>query len=389
MSTRWVWALLPPTLLSVCATWLIVTDSWALVGIEHVFGIPWADLVIHTATADCARLDPSWSLSSETCDPIGRTYNYPSIWVALYSGVGATMMNTGTFALIQAALFVLAIAGVSFAAVSKAANPLLVAVGLTVATFAPPTWLALERGNNEVLVFCLVTGSLLLMVQGRFTSSAVLIGIASVLKIYPIGGLSALLPNRVKSRTPLVASLIVTVVGGVAVVPDLKFVAAGTPQPTDGAFGASVLVRIEGLPFPRFLGILIFFTVTAMYIIAFKYLATRSCRNGIRNGVGAIQQDTTSTALLLLGGGPLVVAYILGSNFDYRLLLTTLLVAGLMRHYQFQFIRILVLMLVICLYGTYPAPPSVQYFADVLWVFLMPTVALLTLKCSKAFRSFD
>jgi len=141
---------------------------------------PFADLrtIPAAAASAAAGMDP---LLQNPFDPWGRPMNYPRLWVAVgeFIGPGRGVVILGAF----------------FAAVFSAACAWIVATQKTVAgavavflvAVSASTWLAIERGNNDLLVFGCVTLALYLPWRWR----GVFLGLAVVLKIFPLAAVFA------------------------------------------------------------------------------------------------------------------------------------------------------------------------------------------------------
>lgn len=83
----------PGVLLTVGAWMAGKIGSWAwLSGSDYI--PDFSDLRQITATADCIGSMEDWSLSSPTCDPNGRAYNYPTVWARLFALVGIGQSQT-------------------------------------------------------------------------------------------------------------------------------------------------------------------------------------------------------------------------------------------------------------------------------------------------------
>ena len=379
-------ALIPPAVVSAVAAILISTGSWIALGVEHAFGLPYADLRYQLATADCYRVNPDWSPHTPTCDPYGRPNNYPTPWIWLYASIGATESATNTFALIQMTLFVIALGGISWLTVTTSRNPTASALMVSLAACAPATWLALERGSTEVLIFFLVAASCLAFLKGSRWVAAVALGVATVLKFYPVGAGFVFWPKNRYSWGPLIAYVSVVISGLVLILADLRIILNQTPQPTGMAFGSSLFLRMHEVPFPRVLGVLIFFACVALYVVLLNRPGLAALRHKTTDFVRGLRSDRVAAALVIYGGGCFTAAYLLGTNYDYRLICVILLMAGLTHLWQFALAKWLLLFLALSVYGSFSAPDALEFAADVLWVVVAPAIGLLVFFASVGVR---
>ena len=380
-------ALIPSSLVFLIATWATITDSWHWLQVYHAFGATYADLRQVTATADCILSDASWSIASATCDPFGRGYNYPSLWARGFAVLGLGEAQTEAVAVAMVIVFALVVFVVSLLS-TYLVRPFVPIVSVTTAAVAPPTWLALERGNIDVFVFAAVVAGALLSLLHKSGLSAILFAIASVLKIYPLGAVLVLLRDRRRHPWSVGIFLALTTVGFALIVRELLLISERTPQPIASAFGAPVLLKTgwlrmdlpAGSLIPQLLGALIF--VGVLLLLMGLAARIKGISESVATAVQAISRDRISTTLVLSGGGPLILSYILSANFDYRLIFAIPLVAGLARVavQEINVIRVLLLALVIQLWLTYVTPILVQRLSDLLWMVLAPCVAFLLVR---------
>ena len=109
---------------------------------------------------------------------------------------------------------------------------------------SPAVMLAVERGNNDILIFCLLIVALgLLKEHGKARSLAYMaIGAASILKFYPIVAVASALRERPK-RAILVLSLVLgTFAAYIALTwKDVELISAAVPHSDSISYGRSVL----------------------------------------------------------------------------------------------------------------------------------------------------
>jgi hypothetical protein len=166
----WGIPFVPALILSGGVAWGTTIGSWAwLSGSDYQ--PDFSDLKQITATAGCASTDPSWSLASETCDPNGRAYNYPSIWARGFSALGLDLADTEWlgFSLFLILLVTVVLMGVLVRGAWGPTLPIqqrfFAATIWILSCVSAPYWLAIDRGNTDLLILAIVTLSCLLTIR--------------------------------------------------------------------------------------------------------------------------------------------------------------------------------------------------------------------------------
>jgi hypothetical protein len=114
-------------------------------------------------------------------DPWGRPYNYPEIWIYIFTFVGLIFDPYIFFGTLQLIIY-----PVMFWKISSFFNNLTSLLYFAALYFSPPILLLIERGNNDGLVFLIVLMATITtnqLLKGSFFSLAV------GLKLFPILGL--------------------------------------------------------------------------------------------------------------------------------------------------------------------------------------------------------
>jgi hypothetical protein len=164
---------------------------------RNCLGVPalspsFLDLRVITSAIECRErgYDP---LVENPCDSLRRPMDYPRMWLELARiGVGERTANlTGC---IEGVLF--------FASVFLFIGPVSLREGLCYAVVlcSPSVMLAVERGNNDIVIFALLCLSVFLLQHGppfRLLGYAGLL-FGGVLKLYPILAVAAVLKERPK-----------------------------------------------------------------------------------------------------------------------------------------------------------------------------------------------
>lgn len=160
-----------------------VTDMrqfWRGVLFVAAADVSFLDTRVWLSGLECHRLGYD-SLVDNPCDPWQRPMNYPRIWLAL-APTGLGQEATNTLGVAQALAFWTAVLLVT-GRLSRFGGTVLAAL-----LCSPTAMLLVERGNNDIVVFCLITASLVLVArsaQATRASGYALLLLAGVLKIYP------------------------------------------------------------------------------------------------------------------------------------------------------------------------------------------------------------
>jgi hypothetical protein len=242
----------------------------------HALGVPalepsFADTRVITTGWDCTRAGYD-VLRDNPCDPWGRPMNYPRLWTLpawLGFGEGATAALAVSFGL--AFLVVIVALAVS--------TP--VAIALLFGLASPSVLLALERGNNDLVVFAVVAWA------ARRRSWLALLT-AVVLKLYPLAAITSLPSWR--SRVLLLggsAAYFALTLG------DLAEINSATPHFASWSYGLQTTVS----------------TFAAVPVVAIAAIVI-----GMVAGRGKRLQSPIFTA----GAVIFLATYLLGPSWDYR-----------------------------------------------------------------------
>lgn len=280
--------------------------TWRLWGIP--FGYPpFMDARVITAGAIAERegLDP---MSSNPADVAQRKLNYPRVWQALYRvgvnehhGLALGLVFVGAFA-VGTMLFVREPGGWT--------------TGLLLAgIFSPAVMLGVERGNTDLLMFFLLAAAI--VAAERSTGLALAFVLAAFgLKLFPLAGLAVLLRRpREEAVRAIAIGLALVALYLLYNYSDLRAIRAGTPEGAWIAFGKDVIqLRLEFFRHP--------WAGEARWVAWGVVLAVIgwSARSGLRRKearlCAAVPMNLTA---FRVGAACYLGAFVLGSNFDYRL----------------------------------------------------------------------
>lgn len=314
-------------LLGVSALALSLIALFALLGYNQTWQLwniptmspPFADLRVITHGADSAAkgLDP---LISNPGDPWGRPLNYPRIWQSLYL---AGINKSHTIAL-GTAIIACFLAGVILILPNPSNKTLALTMG---ALISPATLLGIERANIDLLIFFLVCIAIYAARKSATAASAIII-LSTGLKLFPVFGLTLLL--RLQKRdfarhASIALAALSTYIA--AMWPELRLISKATPRATDLSYGINVAwMHMKNLD--HSLGLL---SLTASYglIILAVYLAIIACRRSSASGLDDRTGAPFSLDSFRAGAGIYIGTFLLGNNWDYRLMFLILVIPQL------------------------------------------------------------
>jgi hypothetical protein len=268
---------------------------------------PFADLRVITAADQALRegLDP---MRTNPGDPWGRPMNYPRVWL-LGARLGLTSSATPALA---ALLWFAGAAGLAW--VAHQARTRLAALVFALAVLSPVSWFALERANTDLVMFGLLAGAAAAL-ESRTKLAATLLAAAAALKLFPVFALAALASSGRRSArrlAGLVGALFAVYL--LLTLDDLALIAANTQHWPPISYGVALAPRwiADNLSLSREL------TLAAAYLACGGVFAAAA---GLRRRVRIDDtQAPASTAAFRIGASVYVGSFLLGSNFDYRLL---------------------------------------------------------------------
>ena len=304
---------------------------WGYLGVPSI-SPSFADLRGITSALDCYRqgFDP---LIHNPCDPWNRPMNYPRLWLGL-SSLGLDQSHTFILGILQAILFYACI----FIIIIKRLN---VSEGLFYGLIlcSPAVMLAVERGNNDLMIFVFLSLAVLMM-QKRRILPYIFILMASILKLYPIVSIMSALREDKKR-----AIIIMLMVGTLFMIymiytwQDVILIGTTVPRSANLSYGSRVLFdglnpifqSITGLGIPEHFRTIFSFTAVLFVLVA-SYLAIR---------LGFIQtQNKLMTSQYLdnfrIGAIIYIGTFIIGHNFDYRLIFLILTLPQLLAWIKIQ-----------------------------------------------------
>lgn len=246
----------------------------------------------------------------------GRKYNYPAYWLK-FPALGLEDEQMKYMYLLFATLFSLGVMLVFWRDKSVAWY------GFLPFVFSPPVFLLLERCNYEMVVFFLVVLAIWICCRNDRLSSGwvggLLLYLATVLKVFPVFGFLVFVRGSWKRTFMFLIPFAILSAGYFAYSREyIKMVHENTPWSLYISFGINVIpnnlaewISKDSVMLPVYL--LAFAWVVAAGFIIYGYMGARQPWP-IHNKLGY-------DAFLFRGSAAIFIAvYLMGSNFDYRLI---------------------------------------------------------------------
>lgn len=242
-------------------------------------------------------------------DPWGRTMNYPRIWQSLFY-LDIDQGDTTAFGIILIFLFLV---GVALVLPNAAASTIMLVLA---AVLSPATLLGIERGNIDLLIFFLVAFSVVLVKNHLVSFSALLA--AFFLKLYPIFGFVIFL--RVSKGLAIQYSgflALILLLYAYFYHSDLALISAGTPRSTSLSYG----VNVFWMQVARFDSTMGWVARVGSYVVvlAVIFVSFKSLLKNNRSYLDAIHASIYLDAFRA-GAGIYIGTFLLGNNWDYRLM---------------------------------------------------------------------
>lgn len=312
--------------------WFGWTDFWRALGVPTM-SPPFADMrTVQKGLISAAHgYDPQME---NPFDPWHRLMNYPSVW--LWAGHLIGLTNETTF---------LAVC-ITFAALYSAACLSLLWMYpswlLFAATVSSASLLAIERGNNDLLVFFL----LVVFARSRWLLSSVLFIVAASAKVFPLFVLHAVAAQN--DRKKLLACALSALVVLVALSPEFAAIRSGNTAGGIIAYGykplAGFLTALGAERSSLFSEDTIHWVVGGL-LAALAWLLFRGSLAFYR----ASELNTERHYLFLLGASVYVYTFVFAANWDYRLIFLLLCIPYALQGEPGHFGLSLTLLMILCL----------------------------------------
>ena len=263
-------------------------------------------------------------------DPWRRPFNYPTLWIAI--GKTLNLTNNKWFILICTAL-VACFAGICAFLIFRFPS-----YGLLASLVSTATLLGIERGNIDLLVFCLLLPAAL-WIPKRWSPMPLLL--ATLLKLYPVFALSALFIRR--QFRLFAASLAVAVAIFGYLWDQLAELRSTTPVYCLISYGVpSVTACFAVFRLPTWLLVMTLAEFGyAMLVLAYYFSKSDAAK----------PRQETEFNLMLVGAAIYIGTFLVVSNWDYRLIFLILCIPFLQTK-PFPLARALIVVILVAMNET-------------------------------------
>lgn len=277
------------------------------------------DLRSVTSAWECTRRGIA-VLPINPCDPARRPANYPRLWL-VPSSLGLGQGSTFTLGLIVAGVFL-----VAAIAVIPTGEDLGAGVVYAFALCSPAAMLGVERGNVDLTLFALLVLAVLVASRRRAAVGvgAALVLLASLLKLFPFFGAAFFARRPTRERLLALAAVATGFLIYVAVTwRQLRAVVHAVPEGDRFSYGirrvsewTSAVARDHVSS--TFQSYRAWDVVLAVLAVAIGFLGSRPLSGRIGPAAGASDEDR-GLDLFWAGASVYCGSYVVGLNFDYRL----------------------------------------------------------------------
>jgi hypothetical protein len=285
------------------------------------------DLRVITSAVDCFRSgkDP---LFEGNCNPY-LVYNYPRLWYLLkYLGVGAE--HTFFLAFLSISAFLTSL----FSIIKR--QGLFKSGYWALLIISPPVVLAIERSNNDIIIFSLLIASLFLLNKNGITKYAgyFLLLLSSLLKLYPVFALLVIFREtksiRIKTGLVLAIPLLFYLILGFD---ELSQIYLLSPKPSGiHAFGSLTWINNLHLDINSTGE-----THSGLLIIAYSLIAVAFILSLILNKkFNTPTPGSFNLDAFRIGAAIYIGCFIIGNNFNYRLIFLLLCIPQLLEWYELK-----------------------------------------------------
>lgn len=298
-------------------------NTWKTIWNIPVMMPPFQDMRMITGAAQTfkAGIDPA---VENVYDPSHMLFNYPQIWYPLLR-TPIDLRWTGALAVTLDVLFLAAVI------VFPSKHSRLSIVLLLAAIFSPAVMLGIERANVDVFFFFLVALCLFLLEISAVAALLVLL-VAVLFKLFPVFGIGCFLEQEsARGLRRIAVGLLLSAAYFLLTFADMQRVFRTTLKSNDVAYGVTVLVRrvvnplAPGYGYLRFRLLHIPASVSyrdlevAAYLLA-ALLIGFMIFLAARNQTHYQGSDANNLRAFRAGAGIYIGTFLLGTNYDYRLM---------------------------------------------------------------------
>lgn len=302
-------------------------------------------------------------------DPHNRIFNYPAFW-RLFFYTNITQDDTVWIVTVMLVLFFVGVF------LFPQNITILDSIGMLFVIFSPAAMLLYERGNVDLIVFFLCVLTVLSIDYSPFITAALLI-FAMVVKLYPLFGVTVLL----KESKPRFIGLFLGCFGvlGVYLYETFESFKASwglTMRGAEISYGANVLFLRYAQYFSNLFGVSPISPLLKYgpIILAFV-LITITGIFGLASRGSLTSSSTRNLAAFRMGASVYVGTFLLGNNWDYRLVFLIFVLPQLLqwtRHvgkvYSILAKAMLALVLISCWHFVFWFAPTLTNFKEIIFM---------------------
>lgn len=288
---------------------------------------PFADMRVIAAGAECIRLGYD-VLMENPCDPWQRLMNYPRIW-SIFAFWGINQSHTVILGIICGVLFFV----LTFVTIERLNY--LESLFYALILCSPSVMLAVERGNNDLIIFILLALCLLL-IKGRNliwrSFGYALILLSAILKLYPIFALTTSLKEKRRDFLFIFIAISITfIIYVIGNIESLSLVSKATPRSTLLSYGSKVIFDVILLNIGNFSKIfleakiakitqivaLLIYVLSIFMILLTAYVLVK---RGEDLSEKESQSGINKIDAFRIGASIYTGTFLIGNNWDYRLI---------------------------------------------------------------------
>lgn len=292
-----------------------------------IFGVPtmtpsFADLRLITSASDCYSAG-SWSMTSSSCDPWGRPFNYPSLWVKIFSFLD--LGEARTYALGNLELVILSSSLIywvrwAYLRMNSDKPKRYFAIISIFILVSPPILLLGERGNIDIVIFAGMTLAYFMASRSAYLSSGLLVSFLGTLKLYPFFSLANILgiKNRVLGN---VAIIFCTIMGIFLIFDELSLIASRSENGWNSiSYGMSelplLLLKDTFGSHTKIVAALFGVIILIVFALVFSILKTKKGFVAVEPEVSNYMRHDNFAIMSLL----FLASFLTGTSYDYRLI---------------------------------------------------------------------
>jgi hypothetical protein len=281
-----------------------------------------ADLraITHLSTTISLGFDP---MEHHPGDPWQRPFNYPPVW-KLLPLIGVSPHHTTVLGILLIGLFLIGLY-LPFSDLSWAQSAYLM-----FGVLSPAVLLGIERANVDLLIYFLMALAVWMM-RRSIAWAAILIQTAVFLKLYPLFGLISLAQAQKRAFLIIIAlSLGASTLYFLTSFREILLTFKNTPKSYNLSYGIGVipkrLERSQFAPYARVALILTSTTAVAIVMVGYFF--------GRKFDLSNDYQSERYLNAFQVGSAIYIGTFLLGNNFDYRLMFLLLTIPQLFWWWQ-------------------------------------------------------